>query len=459
LLDGYLFHPSWFSPMEGPLTRLGKVVRANALTTDRLLKEMLGWAKSTTACTAADGRGLLDVGWINPSNAGLISATLLEQSPAFGKQSWFRSMAGDERIRYCPICLEQGFHSSLCQIAGIVQCPSHADSPLLDSCLFCKTPTPRFAVTRQTFENPLCCPHCSRPYAPSWSSSARIGAWQQVKHLGGYTDLARWLSSLDQSRVHWADHPAWLSCSSTPEVRHHKRVMTFEALTLLANGPICKDGICVSVQLFSSTELKQDKPVDWEYEAATRLKIYKSIRRHASRRVKAWRLLPRIRDDLVQLGGCGSVLSRTTAVPSALLGLIIWRRRFERYMNPVAAGASQYDRLELHPEVAAWPAHGNTPAAAWGYFAHRCLVQDCKAAANWAAELDKLPDEGSSDWRTAWAQLLAQWQQKTVPGAQRASDSVTQARIPGQDGGGQFALIWSSLGSSQSASHENSRSD
>lgn len=447
LLDGYLFHPSWFSPMEGPLTRLGKVVRANALTKDRLLKEMLGWAKSTTAYTAAEGQGLLDVSWINPSNVGLIAATLLEQSPSFGKQSWFRAMAGDERIRYCPICLEQGFHSSLCQIVGIVRCPSHADSLLLDSCLFCKAPTPRFAVTRQTFENPLCCPHCSRPYAPSWSPSARIGAWKPVEQLGGYADLAGWLSSLDRGRIHWVDHPAWLSCVSTPEARNHKRVMTFEALGTLGNGPICKDGTCVSARIFSPTEFQRDTPVEPDTETAARLSTYKSIRRHASRRAKAWRLLPRVRDNLVQLGSCGSVLSRSSAVPSALLGLIIWRRRFERKLNPVAAEASPCIPLELHPELAVWPAHGDVTTSVWGHFAYRCLIQDCKAAAYWTAELDKLPDEGEPSWRAAWLQLLAQWEHKTVPGAQRASDSVTQLRISSVDGQAQFALVWSSLDS------------
>ncbi len=66
-----------------------------------------------------------------------------------------------ERLRFCPSCMEEGFHATLFQFTPIARCSLHA-RPLLDACTGCGRPIPyRFSASFAA--NPLACPHCSKP--------------------------------------------------------------------------------------------------------------------------------------------------------------------------------------------------------------------------------------------------------------------------------------------------------
>lgn len=65
-------------------------------------------------------------------------------------------------FRYCPLCLEAGYHSALYQILSLMQCPFH-QVPLSDRCHSCKAITPDLDDSRKLFSRPYCCAECDSP--------------------------------------------------------------------------------------------------------------------------------------------------------------------------------------------------------------------------------------------------------------------------------------------------------
>ncbi|MQA37053.1 TniQ family protein [Rugamonas aquatica] len=65
------------------------------------------------------------------------------------------------RFRYCPLCLEAGYHSVLFQILPLTCCPFHR-VPLSDRCHCCDANTPDIRDAR-IFIKPYCCDRCKNP--------------------------------------------------------------------------------------------------------------------------------------------------------------------------------------------------------------------------------------------------------------------------------------------------------
>ncbi|WP_139200847.1 hypothetical protein [Polaromonas sp. JS666] len=66
-----------------------------------------------------------------------------------------------DRIRYCPECMDQWFHSSLFQVCGVQVCPFHR-LPLLDVCRQCHKPMRGFTQL-PAYEGSLNCLNCNNP--------------------------------------------------------------------------------------------------------------------------------------------------------------------------------------------------------------------------------------------------------------------------------------------------------
>lgn len=70
---------------------------------------------------------------------------------------WFST-----KLRYCPICLEDGYHSLWHQFLLLVKCPRHG-CLIQSTCQSCGKKLPEYRLTVQLFKRPYFCRHCHAP--------------------------------------------------------------------------------------------------------------------------------------------------------------------------------------------------------------------------------------------------------------------------------------------------------
>lgn len=146
---------SWASPLEGPLTLLTKFAIANPIRSADLVKIL-----SESGVDARKGNSLLGLGsksedfhpFVRALRAGALDIVLGSGEPLF-------ALAGYEQFRYCPTCLDDGYQSSLCQIAWLRRCPQHGDA-LIAHCRQCGCKTPRYMAAKD-LRLALRCTGCS----------------------------------------------------------------------------------------------------------------------------------------------------------------------------------------------------------------------------------------------------------------------------------------------------------
>lgn len=74
-----------------------------------------------------------------------------------GRSDWLTG-----QFRYCPICLECGYHCDLYQCTCLIVCPLHR-TPLTTKCHHCGRATARYEVVRDLFRRPYYCQTCKGP--------------------------------------------------------------------------------------------------------------------------------------------------------------------------------------------------------------------------------------------------------------------------------------------------------
>ena len=68
----------------------------------------------------------------------------------------------DRTFRYCPLCLEHGYHSFLFQFIPISHCPLH-NVALAKQCHCCDEPLPMYGFSKSLFDSPYHCRQCRGP--------------------------------------------------------------------------------------------------------------------------------------------------------------------------------------------------------------------------------------------------------------------------------------------------------
>lgn len=69
-----------------------------------------------------------------------------------------------QRFRFCPACLQSGYHARYFQIAALALCPIHG-AGLRDTCPACHAPTPFYGICRELLSTPYCCWKCGAYFA------------------------------------------------------------------------------------------------------------------------------------------------------------------------------------------------------------------------------------------------------------------------------------------------------
>lgn len=92
-------------------------------------------------------------------------------------------------LRYCPICLQQGLHSTIHQLPYVVSCPWH-NVRIKDRCRH-GAPVP-YELSRKSLLWPMCCEHGERLWPAS--TARRWGATLSERQVDDVRALARWIA-------------------------------------------------------------------------------------------------------------------------------------------------------------------------------------------------------------------------------------------------------------------------
>jgi hypothetical protein len=97
-------------------------------------------------------------------------------------------------LRYCPLCMQGGFHALWFQLAALQTCPFHG-CPLTGQCGVCGISLGLYGLAGKLFDHPLHCCHCQSPFAGApIRLSDSLDIWQQADAIDASFDpFARWL--------------------------------------------------------------------------------------------------------------------------------------------------------------------------------------------------------------------------------------------------------------------------
>lgn len=152
---GLAWNPDWFHAHESLWSALGKLVTVNLLDVPglRWVSEALKLLDSNlwlpiTSAGAMETMSALGIPLPAAKTAFLFDLVPEPQDRVFISRG----------VRYCPLCLEKGFHSSIFQHLLVARCPVHG-STLEDACPRCKMPF------SSTADNPWQCGSCGTAIA------------------------------------------------------------------------------------------------------------------------------------------------------------------------------------------------------------------------------------------------------------------------------------------------------
>lgn len=115
------------------------------------------------------------------------------------------------RFRYCPECLDSGYHARYFQIQALANCPVHQQK-LWDTCRSCGEPTPFYGLCLELFEGIYRCPHCNASFAHQPISIRRFfepeidsARLQEI-----WRPLDEWIATLDCLSLDFASLRGWI---------------------------------------------------------------------------------------------------------------------------------------------------------------------------------------------------------------------------------------------------------
>lgn len=445
LIHGLVDSAPWTSHHEGPYTRAAKLAILNVLSANDLCQTLFGKPVLQSRAVPLHGRSLLAGAWLQRgSSVCVLAEPIAEHAMDRICGHWATRIASDERLRYCPRCMDNGFQSVVYQIDGIERCPLHGE-PLLDTCVHCGAPTPAYAVTNESMSHPLRCPRCAQFYSAAWTPSHPISFWKAPKNDGPIASIYTWLKRLSIARIEWPELAMWEPDPCSTSARSDLRKAVFDVLVKLLPLELEKSQRPSKVVVHTCSRSVRMGPnycVRDSDEAHARVPIYKAIRRYIQRRLKPrlkgehWRTKDAIKIDWL----CGSVLTMATSVRPELHGWLVWRHRFEEGFRPddwenafLAHGS--VGSLKLRPSVLSWPVHWSIDAEAWGHFVLACFHEDVEAARGWhrgtATGFDAVHLLGSRSIQEVQArrmclEQLAIWKHRLSPKTNAWPGSLTQ---------------------------------
>lgn len=281
-----------------------------------------------------------------------------------------------DQFRYCPLCLECGYHSDLFQCTCFTTCPLHG-AQLSTRCHSCGCSTARNEVSQELFQNPYYCHVCREPISGAEPS------------LDAHLDLRENVHTLEAALAPYDD---WWQFMTIQSERIHS--------LLLDGGPNLQSLWCNSKEFLRGVVLKDISVPDyvrspmynesdivvltwrfkiqfencpvffprrstWAQRVKTPTAVYRCILRRLGRWVAqrhAWsesQLTASLRTD------CGN---QVAAYPIDLLAFMCFRWQLERRFTSFpdfATRAFAKAQLDDEPEIAMAEFRGKTPRLGW----------------------------------------------------------------------------------------------
>lgn len=151
----------WAWPYESAFGLLQKFAWVNALSCCQIARHALfadyHWSYGSTELVLGD--------WITRRHrAGRLPDGFPLREGLLSHYAWFWSerLGSTEAVRFCPVCLDSGYHSIFHQLSGIERCPIH-DQMLLENCRHCGRATGTFSLRRGDSKTPFQCMYCEQP--------------------------------------------------------------------------------------------------------------------------------------------------------------------------------------------------------------------------------------------------------------------------------------------------------
>lgn len=422
---GILWSPDWFFAHEGPFSRLAKIAKVNAMSSQDVNRQIFGVKDCSSAGAFVHGRSLIDMRWITLSlSAGAnVDMVKLIRTSSWSTGAWEQNsmqIASDMHLRYCPTCLKHAFQSALMQIVALKACPVHGDA-LLDKCQNCGAPCPRYAVEREAFQDPMRCARCENYYSDAWSPGGLVDSWRGIENCFEFGVVETWLTRVGGLKI-----PSTGDSGLSEFSKNGQRRAVFDFLRNYLRLDISALGRKSVVSQPGFRTMMPRRPGFFNL-CDERVSIYKAIRRHFERRLKIKELYRKeCRATDLRMNFDGPMLSLKGAAPPALHGFLLWRARFDRTTNippsPYASRRSAaYDpKMMLWPDNPKWAqwhrGYRVMDSATWGTFVLYCLQTDIANAHIWASMVSKVGKEFSGDMREflvkRWS--LADWMERNL---------------------------------------------
>lgn len=427
IVNGLLWRNAWGMPFEGPLTLLWKIAIANVLTPQELCKFLFRKKLLSNDADGTHGRSLLVTRWMTDSDSNVsdIANVVRRGGLDISSARWATALASDSRIRYCELCMAEGYQSVFCQIDGLIRCPTH-DVQLLDNCKSCGSLTPRYALSTLTMSSPFCCHSCGKPYGGEWPSLSSLQFYNsEAANVNNYDRLSRWFSNLDELELFWPQLLSWQCCTEGKDGGKERRIATFGVLNRLipiSVNPHCVDEPSNGISLFRthlmtpSVSAPQQVSSIWNEKLSQRKMLYLAIRRHVRRALKRHHRHC-LNASLLSLHveWDNDVLYTFDRVCPLAFGYQLWRHHFESDLTLDLREHKNPDGLKLRKEILAWPVDFEVNTKVWGIFALMSFFSYVQVAFDLRERKDALDKLGKSSNRADLLEILADFRVSLSP--------------------------------------------
>lgn len=420
LQDGLISAKAWSSAYEGPFTRLAKLATLNALPARDLCQMLFGRSLLHHHGRPWHGRSLLSDTWLRsrPLRSD-VAAEIARRTLEHLCGAWASRIASDAHLRYCPMCLRDGFQSAVFQIDALQICPIHGQS-LQEACPHCAAPTAAYAVTAEGFDRPFHCHACGGPLACNADAAHWERTWQTPRGVQSLQPLIAWLKAIKGAPLQWPDVDVWL-LDPRGDVDRQRRCSVFSVLRQIvplesriqSQAPLSlhvyRDVRCTGAE---GRPLLLDGPL-----TRARCAIYKSLRRHfrKSLGIDTARREVNTRDFEYE-GSARALLPQPMLSSSSLHGFLLWRQRFEEGFQVAEEWihAPSAHPLRLRPPMERWPIVREVSHSLWAQFALECLHEDLWTAQQWLDVCSSIEPTGMPRIDRSMTELarLNQWKHR-----------------------------------------------
>jgi len=173
LVASYCWRENWVSQAESIYSLLQKFAFLNALGARQIGAEVLSEPLRSVIQVKQVSVELTNVASFDWSRLGhLFRIDTAALANAFLAHPHVDQSTVSRQLRYCPRCLQGGFHAAIFQLQFVLECPIH-DLPLLAACARCGKDI-AYTFNSANFRHPYHCPHCRQPLATG-SEGTRLG--------------------------------------------------------------------------------------------------------------------------------------------------------------------------------------------------------------------------------------------------------------------------------------------